>query len=233
MYHPAPSSYKASDGAAYECFLGRWTERLATVFVDFVGVPADGPVLDVGCGTGVLAAEVARRNRGRRVIGIDLSEPILRFARTQRGTAANVAFERADVSALPFPDGMFTASLAQLVLNFVPDPLVAIGEMVRVTQSRGLIAGAVWDFCGGLVYQRLFRDTACAIDPSAAVARDRLFSHPLAQPDGLTHLWSAAGIGHCEIGSLTIRIGLRELCRLLGPAAWGPGSGRRWRRRPG
>lgn len=77
MNRPAPSSYKASNGAAYECFLGRWTERLATVFVDFVGVPADGPVPDVGCGTGVLAAEVARRNRGRRVIGIDLSEPYL------------------------------------------------------------------------------------------------------------------------------------------------------------
>ena len=101
-----------------------------------------------------------------------------------------------------------------------------------MTQSRGVIAGAVWDFCGGLVYQRLFRDTACAIDPSAAAARDRLFSHPLAQPDGLTHLWSAAGI-QCEIGSLTIRMELRELCRLLGPASWGPGSGRRWRRRPG
>lgn len=223
MNRPTPSSYQASNGAAYEWFLGRWTERLARVFVDFVGVPADGPVLDVGCGTGVLAAEVARRNRGRRVIGIDVSEPYLQFARTQRGTAANLAFERADVSALPFADGVFTASLAQLVLNFVPDPLVAIGEMVRVTQPGGVIAGAVWDFCGGLVYQRLFWDTACAIDPSAAVARDRLFSHPLAQPDGLTRLWSAAGIGHCEISSLTIRMDFASFADYWDPLLGGQG----------
>ena len=228
MNRPAPSSYKASNGAAYECFLGRWTERLATVFVDFVGVPADGPVLDVGCGTGVLAAEVARRNRGRRVIGIDLSEQYSRFARTQRGTAANLAFERADVSALSFPDGMFTASLAQLVLNFVPDPLVAIGEMVRVTQSGGVIAGAVWDFCGGLVYQRLFWDTACAIDPSAA------FIFASAGAAG----WTDAPVVRGRYWSLRDQLahhphGLQELCRLLGPASWGPGSGRRLRRRSG
>ena len=54
-------AYHASDGAAYQVFLGRWTELLAPVFLDFVRISGDGDVLDVGCGTGSLAAEVDAR----------------------------------------------------------------------------------------------------------------------------------------------------------------------------
>ena len=53
-----PSSYHASDRAAYDRFLGRWTERLAVLLADFARLPGDGPVLDLGCGTGSLAAEM-------------------------------------------------------------------------------------------------------------------------------------------------------------------------------
>jgi len=49
-------AYHASDGAAYQVFLGRWTELLAPVFLDFARMSGDGDVLDVGCGTGSLTA---------------------------------------------------------------------------------------------------------------------------------------------------------------------------------
>ena len=78
--------------------------------------------------------------------------------------------------------------------------------MRRVTRAGGVVAAAVWDFCGGLVYQRLFWDTAAAIDPQAGLARDRLFSHPLAQPDGLARLWQAIGLREIKGSSLTIRM---------------------------
>jgi hypothetical protein len=61
-----------------------------------------------------------------------------------------------------------------------------------------VLAAAVWDFCGDLVSPRLFWDTAAAIDPRAGVARDRLFSHPLAQPEGLASLWRASGLRDIE-----------------------------------
>ena len=201
----ASSGYHASDGAAYERFLGRWSERLAMMLADFADIADDGPLLDVGCGTGALAAEVAGRKSDRQVIGIDVSEPYLDFARKRHG-AANLRFRRADATALPFADGEFVASLAQLVLNFVPDALGAAREMARVTRAGGVAAATVWDFCGGLVYQRLFWDTACAIDPTAGEVRDRLFSHSLAQPGGLARLWEAAGFAHPEMASLTIRM---------------------------
>ena len=91
--------------------------------------------------------------------------------------------------AFLFADGEFAASLAQLVLTFVPDYPQAVAEMVRVTRPGGVVAAAVWDFCGGLVYQRLFWDTAAALDRSAGRARDRLFLHPLSAPDG----WKSFG----------------------------------------
>jgi hypothetical protein len=58
---------------------------------------------------------------------------------------------------------------------------------------------------GGLVFQRLFWDTA-AVDPQAPAARDRLFARPLAQPEGLVGLWRAIGLRGIERGSLTIRM---------------------------
>ena len=120
--------------------------------------------------------------------------------------APNLDFQHGDAAKLPFADGALSSALGQLVLNFVPDPLAVVREMARVTRPGGVVAAAVWDFCGGLVYQRLFWDTAAGIDPSAGAARDRLFSHPLAAPDGLQRLWISAGISDIESASLTIRM---------------------------
>jgi hypothetical protein len=59
------------------------------------------------------------------------------------------------------------------------DPARALAGMRRVTRPSGVVAAAVWDFAGGLVYQRIFWDTAAALDPDAELARDRRFSSPL------------------------------------------------------
>jgi SAM-dependent methyltransferase len=222
MAHIAPSGYHASDGAAYERFLGRWTERLAMELADFADLPDDGPVLDVGCGTGALAAEIARRQPGRHVTGADPSERYLEFAREHR-VAPNLGFRRADAAALPFTDATFSGTLAQLVLNFVPDPHTVIGEMARVTRPGGRIAGAVWDFCGGLVYQRIFWDTAAGIDPAAGAARDRLFAHTLATREGLQRLWLSAGICDVETAPLTIRMDYADFDDYWEPLLGGQG----------
>jgi SAM-dependent methyltransferase len=101
-----PLSYHASDGAAYERFLGRWSERLAKVFADFAHLPARGSVLDVGCATGSVAAEVARRALDRNVVGVDVAEAYLDFARG-RHRAPNLSFQYGDAAALPFADGRY------------------------------------------------------------------------------------------------------------------------------
>jgi SAM-dependent methyltransferase len=199
------STYHASDGAAYEWFLGRWTRRLAEPLLDFADFSSDGRLLDVGTGTGSVACAMATRWPSRQIVGVDLSEAYISYARA-RADGASPAFEIGDATALPFDDATFTGVTAQLVLNFVPNAKKAIGEIKRVTRRGGTVVAAVWDFRGGLVYQRLFWDTAAGIDPGAAAARDKLFSGALALPDGLTALFTEAGFTDVRRDSLTIRM---------------------------
>ena len=199
------SAYHATDGAAYHVFLGRWTERLADATLDALELPDDGAVLDVGCGTGSLALAMARRWPHRRVNGVDVAEPYITFARS-RAASGHPIFELAEICSLPYADDAFAAAMAQLVLNFIPDPRAALVEMCRVTRPGGTVAAAVWDFRGGLVFQRMFWDTAAVLDPAAANVRDRLFSAPLALPDGLPRLFASAGLARIRTQSVTIRM---------------------------
>jgi SAM-dependent methyltransferase len=219
----APSStYEASSGEAYERFLGRWTRRLAERVIDVAGLPASGALLDVGCGTGSLASTLARRCPGRDIIGIDIAAPYVAFARAQsRGD--RLTFEQGDATALRWPDGQFSAAFAQLALNFMPAPETAAKEMRRVTRSGGVVVAAVWDFRGGLVYQRLFWDSAAAFDPSAAAVRDRLFSHPLALPDGLADLWRSIGLAAVTRESVTVRMDFADFADYWEPLLGGQG----------
>ena len=218
----ASSTYHASSGGAYERFLGRWTKRLAVPFIDFANLPASGDLLDVGCGTGSLAAALAGRFPGRRIVGIDIAEPYVVYARAQ-SSIDGTSYELGDATRLRWSDGQFAAALAQLVLNFIPDVELAVREMHRVTRRGGILAAAVWDFRGGLVYQRLFWDTAVGLDPAAAATRDRLFSGPLALPDGLVELWQRIGLEQVERGSLTIRMDYVDFADYWEPLLGGQG----------
>ena len=216
------STYHASDGAAYERFLGRWSRLLAGPFAEFA-LPADhGRVLDVGCGTGSLALALAERGAPDRVAALDIATPYIAFARS-RPRAAGIGFAVGDACRLPYSDGRFAAALAQLALNFVPDAAQAVREMRRVVRPGGGVAAAVWDFRGGLVFQRLFWDTAAGLDPGAGAARDRLFSGPLALPDGLPALWQDAGLAAVERGSITIRMEYADFADYWEPLLGGQG----------
>jgi SAM-dependent methyltransferase len=218
----AASTYHATDGAAYEIFLGRWTRRLALPLLDFSEFLDEGPLLDVGCGTGSLARAMAARWPGRTVIGVDVAAPYVAFARSQH-RLDKLAFEQADAAKLPYADGSFAGATAQLVLNFVADAAAALNEMKRVTMRGGRLVAAVWDFRGGLVYQRMFWDTAAGIDPGAAAARDRLFSGALALPDGLVSLFTSVGLAQVERTSITIRMDYADFNDYWQPLGGGQG----------
>ena len=73
------------------------------------------------------------------------------------------------------------------------------------------------------VLQRLFWDTAAGLDPAAGAARDRLFSSPLALPDGLPLLWRGAGLDTIERGSITIRMEYADFADYWEPLLGGQG----------
>ena len=82
MVPAATSLYHASDGAACERFLGRWTKRLAGPLIDFAAPASDGSLIDVGCGTGSLAIELAHHGSQRSIVDIDSSRPYIDYARS-------------------------------------------------------------------------------------------------------------------------------------------------------
>jgi hypothetical protein len=75
-----------------------------------------------------------------------------------------------------------------------------------VTRRAGIVAAAVLDFRGGAMFQRLFWDTACGIDPQAIERRARLFSAKPALPGGLRELFVAAGLVRIEETLITFRM---------------------------
>jgi phosphatidylethanolamine/phosphatidyl-N-methylethanolamine N-methyltransferase len=98
-----------------------------------------GAVLDVGVGTGL---ELPMFHPGTRLVGVDLSEPMLRraAARVRREQLSNVdGLIVMDAMRLAFPDGCFDAVVAPYVLTVVPDPGATLDELLRVVKPGGEI----------------------------------------------------------------------------------------------
>jgi len=93
-------------------------------------------VLDVGCGPGALAAEIAGRFSDKSIVGVDASENRLEFARKNH-VYPNLSFECADSTKLPFPDQHFDVVYSRLMLEYLQSPETAISEMARVCKPGG------------------------------------------------------------------------------------------------
>jgi SAM-dependent methyltransferase len=189
------------DAAAYERFMGRWSSALAPLFLDAVSLTGPRSLVDVGCGTGHLAAAVVARWPRCRVLGVDPSPSFVAAAAERlAGTAASARV--GDAVELPVGDGAVDAALASLVLNFVSDPQRAASEMARVTRAGGVVAASVWDYGGGMGMLRTFWDAVARLDPSAPGQGGE--TTPLACSGGLAALWGATGLADVVEGELTM-----------------------------
>ncbi|WP_377644233.1 class I SAM-dependent methyltransferase [Oryzobacter terrae] len=193
------------DAAAYERFMGRWSARLAPGFLDSVlgDAPGDGPgtVLDVGCGTGNLAAEVLARWPRTHVVAIDPSPPFVAAAR-ERLVPGRARVQVGSALQLPEARGTVDAALALLVLNFLPDPARGATEMRRVTRAGGVVGAAVWDYGGGMAMLRTYWDAAATVHPGAG-AVDEALARP-ARAGGVEALFHGAGLEDVGGGLLEV-----------------------------
>jgi SAM-dependent methyltransferase len=194
---------KFSNAQGYERQLGPWSSALAPRFIEFVGVQDGDHVLDVGCGTGSLALILAASTSCSEVVGVDPSAPYIEFART-RTSNPRVRFEVGDGKNLPYADGYFDTTLAQLVLNQIPDTSCAVIEMRRVTKPGGPVAACVWKSGKDNERNRLFWETAMAVDPAAAQRRETPGGYD--RKGGLPALWAQCGLAEIREAELIVTV---------------------------
>jgi SAM-dependent methyltransferase len=186
---------------AYDSFMGRYSRLLSPQLADLAGVGSNGRqrVLDVGCGTGALTAELVTRVGPEAVAAVDPSESFVVAARARN---PGVEVLRAPAENLPFAEGAFDASLAQLVVHFMADPVAGLSEMARVTRRDGVVAACVWDHGGGQGPLRVFWQAARELDPEVD-DESRLAG---ARDGHLAELFEAAGIREIEQAVLPVHI---------------------------
>ena len=118
----------------------------ATVLVEKADLHSGENVLDVACGTGVVARKAALAiGATGKVTGLDLNAGMLEVARSCASAAgASIEWEEGDAGELPFPEAQFDAVVCQLGLQFFPDQLQSLREMRRVLKPNGRVLLLVW-----------------------------------------------------------------------------------------
>jgi SAM-dependent methyltransferase len=185
--------------AAYGSFMGRFSERLAPLFADAVGVRDGQRALDVGCGPGALTGELAARLGQASVAAVEPSSPFVAAARER---FPGVDVRQASAESLPYADGTFDVALAQLVVHFMSDPVAGLREMGRVVRAGGAVGACVWDHAGGSGPLALFWDAVRVLDPGHAGEADL----PGTGPGQLAELALAAGLSDVHESSLTVTV---------------------------
>jgi ubiquinone/menaquinone biosynthesis C-methylase UbiE len=219
-----PTIYNARDAGNYERLMGRWSRRLAPLFIEHAGTADGEELLEIGCGTGSLTFALAEAVSFLRLTAIDQSAVYLAAAQA-KNRDPRIRFEQGDGCMLRFPDRSFDRSLSMLVLpSVVPHPEQMVAEMRRVTRPGGVVAAAFWDTPGGTPHQRMFWDTAAALDESAGTARDSALSRPIYAPGALPRMWDEAGLIEIDHRSLMIRIEFADFADYWTPFASGEGG---------
>ena len=175
--------------------------------IEMCHIEGKSEVLYVGCGIGVGPAHIAKK-RGCRVVGVDISETMLAWARLRAredGVADKVDIRYGDILDLPFEDGRFGAVIVESVAVFVEDKARAIAECVRVART------------GGYVGMNEVFWVAPASAEFAADARREMGADLLPVADWRA-LWEASGLAErvIEVRSIDPRAEVRARLRWVG-----------------
>ncbi len=169
-----------------------WSAEL----LDRVNLRPGDDVLDVACGTGIVALEAAKRVGAEgTVTGLDPNPVMLQAARTLPGAAtAPLSWVQGRAEDQPFDDGQFDVVLCQQGIQFFADRPAASREMQRVLRSGGQVGVSVWR---GPEHQSVKGALLLALremfGPAAAVA------YSFGDPDALRQLFVDAGFNDIRV----------------------------------
>lgn len=171
------AAMKAAQRESWGLFspLAVFTTPAAAHLVRYAGVQPGQHVLDLACGTGVVA--LTAHAVGARVRGLDLSPALLEEARRNAAIAdAGIEFTEGDAENLPYPDASFDVVLSQFGHMFAPRPQMVVAEMLRVLKPGGRIAFSTWS--PELVIGRLFDLVATHVPAPPGAAAPTAWGRP-------------------------------------------------------
>ena len=172
----------------------QWPRKI----MDAAGLTEGDNLLEVGCGTGVLAREAVQRvGPDGSVTGMDLSESMLGVARS---ISPEVDFQQGNAVDLPFADESFDITVASFMLMFVPDQALAVSEMWRVLKPGGRLVISVWESLNeNPAYAELVDIATNRIDEAAG--RSLAWPFALGEKGKLSEICDSAGIIGLESNS--------------------------------
>jgi len=188
-------------GNPYEQYIGRWSRKIAPLFLAWLDQPVGKRWLDIGCGTGALSAAILDHCTPSSVVGVEPSEGFLKLA--VRNHAGKARFLAGNASALPLDGGACDVVVSGLVMNFVPALPAALSEMRRVTADGGTIAAYVWDYADGMEIIKNFWDAAASLDSAAAQLHEGT-RFPVCEPSALRAAFEDAGL--TEVGTTSLDV---------------------------
>jgi ubiquinone/menaquinone biosynthesis C-methylase UbiE len=194
----------------------RYSDTIRTMFtpltaalIEHARIVEGQSVLDVAGGSGEPGLTIAEKvGPGGSVTCTDAVAEMVAAARHEaaRRGLTNVQFRACNACSLPFPDNSFDATVSRLGLMFVPDPLAAVCEMLRVTKPGGRLALAVWHksevnpFCYVVTNVMARHVTSPAADPDAPNA------FRFAETGKLANLLTEAGA--CEVKEQVVKFNI-------------------------
>jgi SAM-dependent methyltransferase len=203
---PEPEESSASPDTVDPAIEGAWAyERLhvnalfrqwAEPVLGAAGVTTGSHVLDVACGTGVVAREAQRRvGPDGSVTGLDIGPGMLAVAESIEPV---VTWIEGDAGRLPFDDDRFDAVVCQFGLMFFPDRVGAIREMLRCARPGGRVVVAVWE---ALERSEAYPISVDLLERRAGTAAADALRAPfvLGDTDELRRLWAQAGASEVSI----------------------------------
>ncbi|ELY50194.1 class I SAM-dependent methyltransferase [Natronolimnohabitans innermongolicus] len=203
---PAGWQVEQSASEAYEQYLvpaifAPWTDRL----LETAEIREGDRVLDVACGTGVVARRAAPRvGTGGSVVGLDINDGMLAVAaETAADLQPSIEWRRGDATDLPFSDERFDVVCCQQALQFFDDPGVAVGEMRRVLTPGGSVALSVWR---PIDYQPAYVVLADALDRHVGDEAGTMMRSPFPEWDGEDLQTLVRDAGFDDV-SVTVEIG--------------------------
>ncbi|WP_246691331.1 MULTISPECIES: methyltransferase domain-containing protein [unclassified Mesorhizobium] len=162
-------------------------------------------VLDLACGTGIVARLASQRMGQGHVTGLDLNKGMLAVARTFSGDGAPIDWVEGSALDLPFPAGKFDLVLCQLGLQFFPDQGRALSEMNRVLSLSGRVALSVFNSIERTPGANAF---VLALDRVLGPNSSRIKrgEHAFNEPGELRDLLIGAGLSKAEVRTVVQKV---------------------------